>query len=461
MKEVTISFKGLVFYVLNHWKSILAISVLGSFLACAIVFAGNYNNLPQDENKENAEMELGDDDRAYVDAVYEYVAKGQEIDAQQSSSIWLTLNSEDVTEAEIIYILDVDNSGYLDGIKQAYYEFLNGNGFYEYISRNTNMHISDVKEMISVNFSNTTDSSISTSIMIKILCGNENDVRAIASEIKKYLSEKKVDICDAGFEHRMTLVDEEIMQCADSNVSDMQYLYLYELQSRKMDLINLENSLSDDLKDYYEDLSKDSSCDSSAVGDDENTEYYSNKPSIFSVLKHAFVGLLIGLFIIGCFHAFIYIFANHIDEDDDFEQIFGISVLGKIPGKDYGRLLYKLRHAGKRTFDYDESIRLVSSKICILAKKENFNKIGIIGCGINAHSMKIANDIMSSLKELGIESILIDNPLYDHSSLEQLGFLDRGLLLEKVGASYRSEVMEEVNMAKDMGIMITGIIVVC
>jgi hypothetical protein len=176
-------------------------------------------------------------------------------------------------------------------------------------------------------------------------------------------------------------------------------------------------------------------------------------------LKYFVLGLLVGAFLMCGAYFLIYILANKLDGDDDFEGVYGTYLIGTIPGKDYGKALYKLQHIGKRTFNFDDSIKLISKRIKMSAQKEGVSCIGILGCGIKKHNEMASNEIIAALKNDYIDAMLIDDPLYDPMSTEMLSKVDRVILLEKIGVTYRTEIWKEIEMIKKFGIRLDGIVI--
>ncbi len=454
MKEVEISVKGLIFYILKCWKSILVGGIVG-----ALVIGGlhslNEVSTNQDTSDVQAEMNISDSDKDYIDSLYANLNNLRQLNNERRESLIMNIDPRNAYRGDVTYMISVSDAETIGGLIQAYGQFLTSSEFKNFLIEKTELTSFDINETIALSYGHVGYTTTTSSINIKILADNEENAEGIVSAIKDYIVDKRSVLEKNGFEHDLVLIVESISSGNDTDILANQSRISSEIQSRDLAVLDAENGLKGIQKEYYESLASDGDLNSSESLNVLDTQDQKSSPIS---LKHILLGAFLGFFVICGIHFVIYLIANRVDEEDDIEAIFNTSFLGIVPGKDYGKLLFKLRNIGKRTFDFDESIKLISSRIAMMLQKGNSKKIGIVGCGIRNNTEQIATKLSESLAKYGIETLIVDDPLYSTLSAEKLEKLSDIVILEKVGKTYRSEMWNEKELATKLGINIVGIV---
>lgn len=448
MNEVEISIKGLVFYVLKHWKSILVAGLIGAILLGGFK-AARVATVSANPSNEESELDLTYQEKEYVESIYNNMNTLRQLNADRSDSIILKIDPENAVRKELVYVVSASNPQIIGEIIQTYGQLMTGLGFCNYVSEQTGLDYYDIVETVSVSYEKRGEDTTASALTVKILSDDESRVEEVASAAKKYIADKGKELEKSGFEHDLILLSEDAYCGYDYDILTMQSGIISDIQNRNRTIIDTEAGLEGDKKTYYEKLG-------SEVG--APVETTADVSPLRTMPKFIVLGIVFGVFMACGIYCVIYVFANKIDEDDDTESVFGMSLIGIIPGTDYGKMLYKLRHFGKRTFDFDESINLISSQIEMLALKENITRVGVVGCGLKKNSGKAAEELTNSLKKHGIESIIIDDPLYDPSGVKMLKEIKNIIILEKIGVTYRTEVLNEKELAEKLGIKLEGIV---
>ncbi len=455
MKEVEVSIKGLIFYFLKHWRSIAVAMLIGAVSLSGLQMTRRVVNSQSGQVTIEPGETLTDSERAYIESVYVYLNELRELNESYRNSLIMSLDSKNVISTELTFMISVDDSDDIEGVEQAYLNYLIGTDFDGYLSDKTGLDNGDISETVTVSCERSRYSSLNFVINIIIVSKDKSGAEEIARDIKTYLDEKNVELSRNGYGHELTEIGSSTYQGTNLSIQNRQLQYLQEIQSRNRTILDTENSITGDQKEYYESLVNAPDNEDDVTNEADIPRKTSVKPSGKCIV----IGLLAGAFLMCGIYFFIYILANRLGEDDDVEGLFGIYLIGMITGEDYGKSIYRLKHLGKRTFDFDESVELICTKIKMSVQKDGGSSIGLMGCGIKKNNEKAANDIVDMLKKDGIETVLIDDPIYDSSSAEKLSRIERVVLLEKAGVTYRTEIWKEIEMIKKLGIKVDGLIV--
>ena len=458
MKEVEISAKGLVFFVLKHCRNIIIGGLVGAIVLSGLMLikASTASNTFQNGTSEISGKDLSDDQKALAESAYSSLNSLRQLNNDRGDSLLMSIDPNNAAHEEIIYMISVEEPDAIGGIVQVYGQILNGSELKGYVSEKTGLTYSDVADIVTVSNDLMGYVTTTSSLSIRIISTDETGASLVGAAIKEFVSNKNEQLQKDGFEHSLVLLSDNTYVGFDYDILDVQSKYRSEMLARSLAIIDNEKGLKEELKEYYNSLSggEDTDLDVASSMDDSSK-------SLFHVLPKSIVlGLLLGSVIMCGLYFVNYITSNMIDEEDDIESIFGSTFLGKIPGNDYGHFFYKLRNLGKRTFNEEESIKLISARIGMTAQRENIKRLGIIGCGIKKNSDKAATALSEALIKLGIETEIIDDPLYDPSSMAKLEKINNVVILEKIGKTYRSEVWDEKELAVKLGLIVEGIVLV-
>ncbi len=456
MKEVEISIVGLIFYILKHWKSI----VIGSLL-CALVLLVFKNAVfflkPQAVSTHDLGELLSDDEKAYVESIFEYVENLRIANGNRDDSFLLGLDAQELTKTKVTYLIQVENPEDLEAIDQIYRSLFTASECLGYIADKTDISVDDVSRIINLADERVRTFSSSTVLSIVIYSDDKKRSEKIVDSLDEFLVEKSHALITEGLVHDLVLINNSTFIGADQDILSRQNQILREKYSDYKTIIDVESSLDTTQKEYYDSLAE----HQEVLENEDDTQLSdSNTNSSFPIIdkKSIVIGLVLGFLVLCSYHFAIYLFGNKLAEEDDVERLFGISSLGIITGSDYGKPLYRLRNLGKRTFDYEESVKILSARISMLIRSDKSGKIGIVGCGMMKNSEKAVKELVGILKERGIEVVVVDDPLYDSSSVEVLGGLDSVVLLEKIGATFRTEILKETELLQKMGIKVEGLV---
>ena len=383
MREAEVSLKGLFFYILKRWKSLLVGAALFALLFGAYgVYRGANTRIEPAEASDNSNDDTDSDNYCFT----------------------------------LAYIIESENANELNGISGAYASFLESYEFRNYVSSHLNEAYEEILNKVSVSRNPINVGDTITGMFLSIQSNSEDEMKLLKDILIDYIGLKTDELHKLGYKYKIALLDEAEFD-----------RYIVE---------------TDEL-------------------DPEKTEEMVVSPSrTYIPFKHIVFGTFFGFFLVALFHSAIYVFSNKLGEDDDVENIFGVYLLGVIPGKGSESASNKLKNLGRRIFSQEESCNLISTKIVIMAKKSNTKKLGIVGCAILKNSKEISDVIINNLKASGIDAEIIDNPLYDQKNVQMLSSLDHIILLEKVGETIRTEIWNEMELARKFGVNVDGIIMI-
>lgn len=455
MKEVEISIKGFIFYILKHWKSILVAMIVGAIALNGLRIVKHMQTPQTNSQAVVSEPELRSVEKAYVENVYNYVENLQQVIDSRNNSLLMRLDPQNVVKTELSYMLMVEEPEQMEGVEQGFRNSVLGLEFREFVSEKTGISVSDVAETVSLIDGKARANSISSTLSIIVLSENDEQAAEVCNAIDEYISNCSKKLISKGFGHDFEKINEYSSRTADAVLLTRRTQLIQEQQIRIKAILDSESALEGVQKEYYDWLKEpDKSSDNEIVTDNTNTAV-----SAFST-KYALVGIILGLFVMCGLYFVIYIFANKLDEEDDIESIFGTCFIGSVPGKEYGKLLYNLRKIGKKKINYDESINLVNSKILMSANNENYKIIGIVGTQIKDDSEKTAKDITEKLKQNNIDAVIIDNPLFNADAVSKLAGIEHAVLLEQTGFANRREIKDEIDLLNNLGIHTEGMVTI-
>ncbi len=456
MKEVELSIKSLFFYILRHWKSIVVAMLIGATVICGMQMVRIAGKIQNEQTTVDVTASLSETERDYIESVYDYLNAMRELNESRRDSLIMNLDSDNVVKSELTYMISVNDPNNMEGVEQAFRNYIIGSGFIGYISDKTDMKNDDVAEIVTISDGTGRQTALDSVLTIGIVSNDISSVEAISKAVQAYIAEKSAELLQNGFEHELQEIGNSTYQENDMDILNLQVKYLQEIQARNRIILDTENAITGAQKEYYERLMDGGDTETPS---DDSTDNYVKTPIRPSV-KYIVLGLIAGAFVMCGIHFLIFIFANRLDEEDDIEGLFGTYLIGTITGKNQGNLIFILQHLGKRTFDFEESIKLISTRIRMAVQKDGISKIGLLGCGIKKNNENAANAIIDTLKKYGIEAVLIDEPIYDPASAEKLSEVDRVVLFEKAGVTYRTEIWKEMEMIKKLGIKAEGLIIV-
>lgn len=459
MKEVEISIKGYIFYILKHWKSILVAMLIGVIALNGLKMIRN-NQAPQISQNTSTNAlpgsDLSDSEREYVETKYFYVENLQHLIDSRNDSLLMRLDSQNVVKTELTYMIIVDESEQMEGVEQGLRNSISSLQFRSFLSDNTGISASDIAETVSLADGRVRANSTSSTLSIILLSEDDEHSTDLCDAIDEFITKCSNNLSSKGFDHELIKIDEYSSVVVDSTLMNKQSQLLLEQHNRIKTIIDVEAELLGSQKAYYDWLKNQGESDEPVV---ESGDLQGVTPFHFSA-KYSAVGIILGLFIMCGLYFVIYIFANKLDEEDEIESIFGTCFIGSVPGKEYGKLLYNLRKIGKKKINYDESINLVNSKIHMSANKENYKIIGIVGTQIKDDSEKTAKDITEKLKQNNIDTVIIDNPLFNADAVSKLAGIEHAVLLEQTGFANRREIKDEIELLNNLGIHTEGMVTI-
>lgn len=93
-------------------------------------------------------------------------------------------------------------------------------------------------------------------------------------------------------------------------------------------------------------------------------------------------------------------------------------------------------------------------------KKQNMNKVCLVGCNLVGQTMAVCEQIRSILSADGTEVQILSNVLYDAEVMEELTDVQGVVLVETAGSTLYEEIARELELMNRQNIAVLGGIIV-
>ncbi len=483
MEEREIDLISLLFYLLLHWRSLIAAGLIGLLLACTFNAVKNVSErvLPVDE----ASVTLSVEDMGAVNTYANSVKMYESMQSAWSESSYMALDGYNVAKTGVMIIVKGKGADRVANIAQAYRDLAAGTGAVEYICASEGIDDTGITELISVDpapvnsvgatsnyigdintwVCSDDESECVIPIYVEVI-GKDTDASArMADLLLEYLNQEKSSIASNMGEHSLTVLSRSTTVGIDSNVLNKQNTN-YSTLSRLGDTVAAQKkALSADQLAYYKNtLSDNDAYDAAKAGISSGLTGIRS----FISLKMIAIGLFAGVFCMAGLWAVLYVFNNRIKSEDPIENLFKIAVIGMIPAEYEKKRLFgfvdrwiiSIRDRNKRIFSVDEAVSLIVSRVKVQSSKDEVSKLVLIGCDLGKNVPDVPQEMADKLKSGDINASVLDNVLYDPENTEKLGEMDGAVIIEKAGRTLYSELTEEIELLKRQQIKILGCVIV-
>ncbi len=188
--------------------------------------------------------------------------------------------------------------------------------------------------------------------------------------------------------------------------------------------------------------------------------------------KYIVVGALLGLILAAIVIIIKYIATATIKTTSETEENLGLQVLGRFDGSNkfydkrktaLDRWLRRVKQKNKQKLSYDESIEMVSAKIQIAAKKQEFKKV-CFAVDSNVELRKVKNQgLLDDLTaKIGTEPeiVVLNNILGRSDALHDMAGADAVALVLQIENTRFTDAQYERMLCEGYGVPVLGAIVV-
>lgn len=163
---------------------------------------------------------------------------------------------------------------------------------------------------------------------------------------------------------------------------------------------------------------------------------------------------------------FVCVFSNKLVVGDDTYEIFGLYNYGNvykdtIRKKEWflDKLFKKVRYKG-RFFNEDKTVNMITSRIAISTEKEQNRKVALVSVNMTERTKAICEKLSESLKTENIETVIVNDIIYDPKSVKALEGIDNAVTIETSGVTKYTEVFDEIDLLNHEKVNNLGMIVV-
>ena len=252
------------------------------------------------------------------------------------------------------------------------------------------------------------------------------------------------------------------MSKADSDLLNQQQNVLYNLNSLKTSISNLNSSLTDEQKNYYNALINEADEDSKK--EEIKTEVIFQPINV----KYIILGLFLGAVLVAGFYGLIYIMNDSLKVDKEIEDYYEIPVLGMLSGKGNNqsdnfidRLIYKI-FGKRRNLSQAIDIQLICTRILMDAKKKNMNQLHIAGVSDSAYVETMKEELADTIQN-GLETLKCSvgkSIVQNMESLNSFAVSEGVVLVEEIGKSDFYEIGKEIAICLENNITLIGVVVI-
>lgn len=439
--------------ICGNWKVLIV-----GILICSAIFGGK--NFLEQKNKLDsisAKAEITEknvsvhtDEYYNVKSIVEYedmIAKQQEYN---ENSILMKIDPVHKWGRSDRYIFKIpsnDNGDYVvdNGvIASEYLKYLTSSEMFENIANALGniCEESYLREVIIFDGSNAGNISVNVYFYnkdsVNIICEEiKNNIFLYQEEMLNVTGEHDVTIFERGAEENtdmelatkqnsnrsalISLQDTWKVRCSELNSKEIEYLELYRTARNKEDYVEGQALIKE-------------------VTENKTTNGVSKLSLIKSVLTGGILGLAVGIVLL-CFK---YIYSSKILNEQNFVDMYGLSILGKIEMK-----VHDLN-----------SVNMIAVKLYLNLMKNDSNNVAIIGSIFGEDFDSCSILLSKALEKNGISTVIIGNIANLPEKYKILEQAQQVVLIEKLGVSEFGVIEEEVKLCIDAGRLIEGVVLI-
>ncbi len=504
MKEQEINLWDFMAEVLTYWRVAVFVALFGGILLAGFSYVQSVRVAKaQQEQQREAELAKqnsaeGDKEQvvdtgsnwlqaqlteAQIDNVncaltYEELYKKKQ--NYWENSILMQMDSAHVQQAELTFWVQADNLEYAYNIEKMYEDLLEDSAFYNYVEGECGIE-ADVSELITLEKSSYSLKEGSDTVRVKIWHSDKDTCERMAETVVSYVSKKQSELTQTVYAHRIELINQSLGEITSAEVMRAQQECMLDIVNLRRNYVTFKAAFSAEESAYFNYLVK-GSVGGNPNGEKSNQKDTSKEPenngtetgeaiiitSPHVSLKYTLAGIV--LFVFGyVFVIFLkYILNNKIRAIDNYQDIYGISQLGLITDSNdkkrfmgfVDKWILKLRFRGQRRFSPQEAENLAIVAVKIAAKRQNVQKICLVGCNLSKRVEAFGNQLKTNLKQEAVEVEILNNVLYDAGAMERLCNAQAVVLVETAQSTLYEEILRELQLFEQQDIAILGGVIV-
>lgn len=480
MEPKEISIKELMNEILSKWRYIAFAMIVFAVIFGIIGYGKSYiavknqqeneeqiekqlTELGEMSNKESAIREvkekLSDEEIIVTENTFNLDKQLQALQEYQNQSEYMKIDSFNIAESELLFWVSADDDNSYS-IGKAYETILTGLGAMEFIAQNSDMTTDAVSELIELDTNNNGYHKGDYSFAIRVLHYDMEKCQTMAEAVLEYANQMYPIMVESSGQHEFKLMNQASSIVEDMNVLKEQKNIQDTINNYRTALAGYIRDLTEDQREYYNLLA-----DKMEEKAETVTDVSAIQPQIS--VKYIFLGAILGAFIsvIPIFAS--YAFGEKLCAHDDFQSLFQVYQFGIISYNNSGKIdktIGKL-HIGHKKKKHQQDIisqkrDVVLNSIKTVAVRRDLKRIYLIGCNINESVKKACGEIQEILLTEKIETVILDDVLYNADSINELQTASNVILIESAGVNTYREIERQLQMIRKLGIEILGAVIV-
>lgn len=497
MEEREIDLTDLLLTILLHWRGLIILMLIGG------VLMGAFSYIKSDKaakeviaayNEQSAALEEITDEEEAV--ALNLTMLQEQLTATQIANVRTVIANEDmlrdkqnyldrsilmemdpncIPEEQIVFAVLADDPETANSIARVYEGTVASNGLTEYLADRFHLEESAVDELYSVGLSTSSLLTGANSFKLFIMHSDKNTCQEMADAAIEYAKSLNGSVTELFGEHELVVVGQYYSDTTNTGILNNQKAYANDVIALDTSIAKAKDAFSDEEVSYYNYLTNSNmEKNESPEAETENTEVkVIEAPKVIPAhvsAKYVLIGIVLFAFLYAGVIAVKYILSNRLKACDNLQSLYGISVMGQIPGNTglnkkplqfIDDQLIKLWNRSKRQFTAEEAVNLASVSIKIAAKNAGVTSISLIGCNMAAGTDSLCRQIKDHLAASGVSVEILNNVIYDAEAMEKLNEMPAAVIVEKVGSTMYGEIEEELALLKRQNIKPLGAIVAC
>ena len=456
-REVEIDLIDFVFYVLSHWRSMIACVVIGAVVGAGLGVLKESPSFEKEYTAEECLEELKDTEIADVKTAVLYA----DLMKQHENDPLMKLDAKHVAEGTLLMSFSSSDETRAKAVYNMVDQLLDTKEFYQFVKEKEN-YSGDVSQLLTNRWIASADSDLLDAANIIAESTNDNShvylysittfgvdeefCQRVLDDIKEYLDGKKDEIVRVYGSYDTQEVNRYIATIEDQAVSDMQVELNENYATMKKNQDALTSGFNDYQKAYYEML---------VPPEEEAT-------SIVAYLKWVIIGAFLLFAVWGFYFLMRYVFTGKWQAYHTFSGYYGLTDIALIRRADdkkhtgLDRAIIRGRLRGGRVLPMQDAIEAAASTIALRAQKDDLHRVALVGGadGVEDIFRQLADGIQQ--KNASVEVRILHDLPYTASAIDQLQDTDAVVVVETAGVTNRAEMTKELTLLANQKMNILG-----
>lgn len=464
--------------ILLHWRSMIVALLCGAIALGGMSYIKSSQNVQRQQaqlqreeqyleelnSKSDAERrelfveKLSDEEITNVENAALYEQQYNNKLNYLESSEFMQADPLHMHTADLIYQVTTADMEQSYSIRDVYANLLRSGEVKKLMATVSNNKIDSV---LSVVESSSVDLHNTNILRVRIEYTEEDMCSTLAEAVADYITNKQSEITSVVGEHEIILIGESYAEIADTGLLDSQ-------KSLKSDLINLRTAEMKLTKDFSADQQEYFTLicmqEQEAVEDTQEPVQNITAAAPGVSKKYMLMGAILFVFIYAGVLCLKCVANNKLRTKDDLQDLFGIPQLGVITKDQKKKKVFsfvdewilKLYYHNRRRFDRTEAVELATVAIHMAAEKNTLNTVYLVGTGMDQSTRQFCDTVQKELKSAGIEAVVAEDILYNAESLKKLETAQGAVLVETVGKTMYTEILQELQLLDRQQIKVLG-----